>query len=87
MFLDISNNIKYYVSTLLFSVLVCRENGTVTVGLGSTPRVVRLCFAPHCTVTSTPVCHLNRGNESNLNAIVDTTSQRSFKTLLSFLEP
>jgi len=26
MFLDISNNIKYYVWMLLFSVIVCREN-------------------------------------------------------------
>jgi len=54
---------------------------TVTVGLGSTPR------APYCKVTSTPVCHLNRGNESSLNASVDTSSQEGFKTRLGFLEP
>ena len=66
---------------------MCHENATVAVGLGSTLRDVRLYFAPHCKVTSTPVCHLNRGNESSLNASVDTFSQQGFKTRLGFLEP
>jgi len=42
---------------------------------------------PHCRVTRTPVCHLNRGNESSLNASVDNFSQQGFKTHLGFLEP